>query len=67
MELVEGPTLGGRLAKRPIALKEALVIARQIAEALEAAENFTPLDEAARARASAEVDSEPHIFPMPAG
>jgi len=37
MELVEGPTLAGRLAKGPIPLKEALVIACQIAEALEAA------------------------------
>jgi aryl-alcohol dehydrogenase-like predicted oxidoreductase len=38
-----------------------------LATALEAAENFTPLDEAARARASAEVEAEPHIFPMPTG
>ena len=38
-----------------------------LATALEAAENFTPLDEAARARAPAEVEAEPHIFPMPTG
>lgn len=35
MELVDGPTLGERLQKGPIPLKEALVIARQLAEALE--------------------------------
>ena len=37
MELVEGPTLAERIAAGPIALEEALVIARQIADALEAA------------------------------
>ena len=37
MELVEGPTLADRLAAEPIPLDEALRIARQIAEALEAA------------------------------
>jgi Tol biopolymer transport system component len=37
MELVEGPTLAERIAKGPIPLDEALGIARQIAEALEAA------------------------------
>src|SRR4051794_3695053 len=37
MELVEGPTLADRIAKEPIPLDEALPIARQIAEALEAA------------------------------
>jgi serine/threonine-protein kinase len=37
MELVEGPTLADRLAAGAIALDEALPIARQIAEALEAA------------------------------
>ncbi len=37
LELVEGPTLADRLAKGPIPLTEALTIARQIAEALEAA------------------------------
>src|SRR5262245_24570889 len=37
MELIEGPTLFDRIAKRPIPLDEALPIARQIAEALEAA------------------------------
>ena len=37
MELVEGPTLADRIAQRPIPLDEALPIARQIAEALEAA------------------------------
>jgi eukaryotic-like serine/threonine-protein kinase len=37
MELVEGPTLSDRIAKGPIALDEALAIAKQIAEALEAA------------------------------
>ena len=37
MELVEGPTLADRIARGPIPLEEALPIARQIAEALEAA------------------------------
>ncbi len=37
MELVEGPTLADRLASGPLALDAALEIARQIAEALEAA------------------------------
>jgi Tol biopolymer transport system component len=37
MELVEGPTLADRIAKGPIRLDEALPIAKQIAEALEAA------------------------------
>ncbi len=37
MELVEGPTLADRIAEGPIPLEEALPIARQIAEALEAA------------------------------
>src|SRR6516165_271291 len=37
MELVEGPTLADRIAKSPIPLDEALPIAKQIAEALEAA------------------------------
>src|SRR5215831_4686836 len=37
MELVEGPTLADRIAKGPIPIDEALAIAKQIAEALEAA------------------------------
>jgi Tol biopolymer transport system component len=37
MELVEGPTLADRIAAAPMVVDEALVIARQIAEALEAA------------------------------
>jgi eukaryotic-like serine/threonine-protein kinase len=37
MELVEGPTLADQIAQGPIAVDEALPIARQIAEALEAA------------------------------
>jgi len=37
LELVEGPTLADRLAAGPLALTEALSIARQIAEALAAA------------------------------
>ena len=37
MELVEGPTLADRIAQRAIPLDEALPIAKQIAEALEAA------------------------------
>jgi len=37
MELVEGPTLEDRLAQGPVHLEEALSIARQIAEGLEAA------------------------------
>src|SRR5512132_1644257 len=37
MELVEGETLGDRIARGPIPLDDALPIARQIAEALEAA------------------------------
>ena len=37
LELVEGPTLADRIAKGPVPLDEALPIAKQIAEALEAA------------------------------
>src|SRR5262249_51929260 len=37
MELVDGPTLADRIAKGAIPINEALPIARQIAEALEAA------------------------------
>jgi eukaryotic-like serine/threonine-protein kinase len=37
MELVDGPTLADRIAAGPVPLDEALPIARQIAEALEAA------------------------------
>ena len=37
LEYVEGPTLADRIARGPIPLDEALPIARQIAEALEAA------------------------------
>ena len=37
MELVEGPTLADRIAEGPIPIDEALPIAAQIAEALEAA------------------------------
>jgi eukaryotic-like serine/threonine-protein kinase len=37
MELVEGPTLADRIAQGPVPLDEALPIARQMAEALEAA------------------------------
>ena len=37
LELVEGPTLADRIARGPIPLDEALPIARQIADALEAA------------------------------
>ena len=37
LELVEGPTLADRIAHGPIALADALPIAKQIAEALEAA------------------------------
>jgi serine/threonine-protein kinase len=37
MELVEGPTLADRIAQRPIPIDEGLPIAKQIAEALEAA------------------------------
>jgi Tol biopolymer transport system component len=37
MELIEGPTLSDRIAERSIPLTDALPIARQVAEALEAA------------------------------
>src|ERR1044071_2506498 len=37
MELVEGPTLADRIAEGPVPPDEALAIARQIADALEAA------------------------------
>src|SRR5437870_2763225 len=37
MELVDGPTLADRIAQGPIPLAEALVIAKQVADALEAA------------------------------
>jgi eukaryotic-like serine/threonine-protein kinase len=40
MELVEGPTLADRIARGPIPLDEALPIARQIAEGLEAAHDL---------------------------
>ena len=39
LELVEGPTLADRIARGPIPLDEALPVAKQIAEALEAAHN----------------------------
>jgi serine/threonine-protein kinase len=37
MELIEGPTLADRIARGPISVDEALPLAREIAEALEAA------------------------------
>ncbi len=37
MELVEGPTLGERITEGPVPMDEALEIARQVADALEAA------------------------------
>jgi serine/threonine-protein kinase len=37
LELIDGPTLADRIALRPIPVEEALTIARQIAEALDAA------------------------------
>ena len=37
LELVEGETLADRMARGPVPIEEALPIARQIAEALEAA------------------------------
>lgn len=37
MELVEGPTLSDRIAQAPLSIEDALPIAKQIAEALEAA------------------------------
>jgi tetratricopeptide (TPR) repeat protein len=37
LELVEGPTLADRIAKSPLPIHEALAVARQIADALEAA------------------------------
>src|SRR4030095_13432469 len=37
MELVDGPTLADRIQKGPVPLEESLAIARQIADALEAA------------------------------
>ncbi len=37
LELVEGPTLADRLARGPLPIADALAIARQIAEALDAA------------------------------
>ncbi len=43
MELVEGPTLAARIADGPIPIEEALVIARQIAEALEMLARKVPL------------------------
>ena len=38
MEMVEGPTLAYRIAAGPLTLDEALPIAKQVAEALEAAQ-----------------------------
>jgi eukaryotic-like serine/threonine-protein kinase len=40
LELVEGPTLADRIARGPIPIDETLAIARQIAEALEAAHEY---------------------------
>src|SRR4029450_744439 len=37
LQLVDGPTLADRIAKGPMPLDDALLVARQIAEALEAA------------------------------
>jgi hypothetical protein len=37
MELVEGPTLADRIAQGPIGVADVLPIARQVADALEAA------------------------------
>jgi len=37
MELIDGPTLADRIAEGPIPLEESLTIAKQIADALEAA------------------------------
>src|SRR5262245_14135105 len=37
MELIDGPTLADCIVRRPVPVDEALAIARQIAEALEAA------------------------------
>jgi eukaryotic-like serine/threonine-protein kinase len=37
LELVEGPTLADRLARGPLPVTKALAIARQVAEALDAA------------------------------
>src|SRR5205085_11534667 len=37
LELIEGPTLADRIAAGPLALAEALTVARQIADALDAA------------------------------
>ena len=37
LELIEGPTLADRLAEGPLPIREALILARQVVEALEAA------------------------------
>ncbi len=44
LELVEGPTLADRIKRGPIPLDEALPIAKQIAEALEAAHGRATTD-----------------------
>ena len=44
LEYVEGPTLADRIAQGPIPLDDALPIARQIAEALEAAHEQVPVE-----------------------
>ena len=44
LELVEGPTLADRISKGPVPLDEALPIAKQIAEALEAAHEAGVID-----------------------
>jgi eukaryotic-like serine/threonine-protein kinase len=46
MELVEGPTLAERIAGGPVPVDEALPIAKQVAEALEAAHNMDTLNAA---------------------
>jgi hypothetical protein len=40
MELVEGQTLADRIARGPVAVREALQIAQQLTDALEAALEF---------------------------
>jgi serine/threonine-protein kinase len=52
MELVEGEDLAQRIARSAIPLDEALSIARQIAEALEAAHEVPPSRTECRATAT---------------
>ena len=59
LELIEGPTLADRIKQGPIPVDEALPIAKQIAEALEAAHEFSTAMSCFRAHQSWEAPASP--------